>query len=115
AAGTSPNTVYEREYPGTFSLDEGNRFFQKHRVELSDGTPLLKKSAPGESGFFLSYENNNRFVSFYGDNHPDYAGNVVKAMASAKDGYPHVASLFKEDVRRAESGGVPWEPWNRLV
>ena len=30
---------------------------------------------------------NGRFVSYYGDNHPRFAGNVVKAMASAKDGY----------------------------
>ena len=35
-------------------------------------------------------------MSFYGDNHPHYAGSVVKAMASAKDGYSHVAALFPE-------------------
>src|SRR5690606_28671053 len=37
-----------------------------------------------------------RVVSFYGDNHPFYAGSVVKAMASAKVGYRHVAALFPE-------------------
>ncbi|MEJ5212093.1 MAG: 4-(cytidine 5'-diphospho)-2-C-methyl-D-erythritol kinase, partial [Burkholderiales bacterium] len=31
------------------------------------------------------------YISYFGDNHPTYAGNVVKAMASAKDGYPEVA------------------------
>ena len=38
-------------------------------------------------------------MSFYGDNHPHYAGSVVKAMASAKDGYPHVVALFPETQR----------------
>ncbi len=32
-------------------------------------------------------------VSFYGDNHPRYAGSVVKAMASAREGYLRVADL----------------------
>src|SRR6185436_8448239 len=39
-------------------------------------------------------------VSFYGDNHPYYAGSVVKAMASAKDAYPHVVALFRHDLAR---------------
>ena len=29
-----------------------------------------------------------KFISFFGDLHPSFAGNVVKAMASAKRGYP---------------------------
>jgi NAD(P)H-flavin reductase len=37
-------------------------------------------------------------VSYFGDNHPRYAGNVVKAMASAKDGFPHVVRLFAAEV-----------------
>src|SRR5262249_48408441 len=39
-----------------------------------------------------------RFITFYGDNHPTYAGNVVKAMASAKDGYRQVVRLFEEHL-----------------
>ncbi len=35
-----------------------------------------------------------RGVSFFGDLHPSYAGNVVKAMASAKQGYPVVTRLL---------------------
>ena len=41
---------------------------------------------------------------YYGDNHPRYAGNVVKAMASAKHGYPHVVALFARRARGARSG-----------
>ncbi|MDI9409595.1 MAG: pyridine nucleotide-disulfide oxidoreductase, partial [Candidatus Pacebacteria bacterium] len=33
--------------------------------------------------------------SFFGDLHPSFAGNVVKAMASAKRGYPAVTAVLK--------------------
>jgi NADPH-dependent glutamate synthase beta subunit-like oxidoreductase/NAD(P)H-flavin reductase len=92
AAGTAPNITYEKEAPGTFRLDDRQRFFLPHRVVRdADGTRRLE---PDPLGFFTSYQSGGRFVSYYGDNHPRYAGNVVKAMASAKDGFPHVVALF---------------------
>ena len=60
--------------------------------------PCLVPAGPGEIGFFTSYEKDGRHVSFFGDNHPHYAGNVVKAMASAKDGYPEIARLFQDEI-----------------
>jgi hypothetical protein len=45
-------------------------------------------------GFFTSYAKDGRFITFYGDNHPTYAGNVVKAMGSAKQGYPTVSRVL---------------------
>src|SRR5439155_21409851 len=94
AAGTTPNIIYERECPGTFRLDEDGRFFRKHRlVEGAGGWALEEVQEPSRDAFFVSYENAGRFVSFYGDNHPDYAGSVVKAMASAKHGALQVARL----------------------
>ncbi len=92
AAGTSPNTIYEKERPGTLALDAKRQFFKAHKVVDGKAVP----AAPGESGFFTSYEKDGRFISYYGDNHPRYAGNVVKAMASARDGYPEVLALFKD-------------------
>ena len=56
----------------------------------------LKPSERTEEAFFTSYSRGRRCVSFYGDNHPHYAGSVVKAMASAKHGFLHVAALFPE-------------------
>ena len=35
-----------------------------------------------------------RSISFFGDLHPSFAGNVVKAMASAKQGYPVVSRML---------------------
>jgi NAD(P)H-flavin reductase len=104
AAGTSPNTIYERERPGTFALDEWGEFFAPHRLEGADGARKLVPAAKGERAFFTSYESEGRLISYYGDNHPVYAGNVVKAMASAKDGYEHVAALFADEIAAAEAG-----------
>ena len=82
AAGTSPNVTYEKEAPNTFRLDAKKKFFQPHRIVRTDeGRPELLADG---SGFFTSYEKDGRFVSYYGDNHPRFAGNVVKAMASAE-------------------------------
>ncbi|HEY0370430.1 MAG TPA: pyridine nucleotide-disulfide oxidoreductase, partial [Thermoanaerobaculia bacterium] len=96
AAGTSPNVIYEKEHPGTFKLDKWKQFFQGYAVSADQ--ELIEIQDPARDvGFFTSYQhpaNREKLISFYGDNHPKYAGNVVKAMASAKHGYPQVVSLF---------------------
>jgi NAD(P)H-flavin reductase len=100
AAGTSPNIVYEREHPGTFLLDEKGYFFREHKiVKDENGKHVLVEAKENETGLFTSYEKNGKFISYYGDNHPDYAGNVVKAMASAHDGYEIVARLFSDEIK----------------
>ncbi len=114
AAGTSPNVTYERERPGTFRLDSKNRFFQGFRAERTDAGVAL---TPDPAGFFTSYNHDGRLISYYGDNHPTYAGNVVKAMASAKHGYRHVAALFAEDVTSLDpaTGQRRDDAWGRLI
>nr|MDQ3805301.1 FAD-dependent oxidoreductase [Acidobacteriota bacterium] len=108
AAGTSPNTIYEKERPGTFALDEWREFFSPHKVERNgDGRARLVPAAKGERAFFTSYEKEGRYITYYGDNHPVYAGNVVKAMASAKDGYGHVAALFEEELKALRDEDQP--------
>ncbi len=111
AAGTAPNTMYEREAPGHFALDARGQYFQGHTASVGpDGKLALTPSRPhsdlsGEAGFFTSYlsPDGTRCVSFYGDNHPQYAGSVVKAMASAKDGYRKVAEIFAAEVAGLEA------------
>jgi NADPH-dependent glutamate synthase beta subunit-like oxidoreductase/NAD(P)H-flavin reductase len=99
AAGTSPNVIYEKEKPGTFKLDEWKQFFQPHKlVKNGDGNFHAVAAEKGERAFFTSYEHDGKFISYYGDNHPVYAGNVVKAMASAKHGYEKVAELFADSI-----------------
>jgi len=105
AAGTSPNVTYEKEFPGTFRLDRHRRFFEPHRAVKNGQGQFRLEPDPG--GFFTSYDNDGRFISYYGDNHPRYAGNVVKAMASAKHGYREVSRLFEgASVSTADAGDL---------
>jgi len=102
AAGTSPNTIYASEYPDTFVMDR--KFYQRHEPDWIGGEPVLLPMADalgpklGKPAPFTSYHRNGRYITFYGDNHPVYAGNVVKAMASAKDGYPYIVKLFQQEL-----------------
>ncbi len=115
AAGTAPNITYEKEHPGTFALDGKQRFFQGFRAAKSaDGRFVLE---PDANGFFTSHDFNGRFVSYYGDNHPRYNGNVVKAMASAKHGYRHVVELFADELAVLDPAAQPSreDAWKRLV
>ena len=70
----------------------------------ADGKFHLQSDA---NGFFTSYEHDGKFVTYYGDNHPRYAGNVVKAMASAKDGFPHIVKLFAKELATLDPAAQP--------
>jgi len=100
AAGTKPNVSYERELPGTFEIGDWG-YFRPHAASVDAGQVTLE---PSEDGFFTSYVGpEGQTVSYYGDNHPRYAGSVVKAMASAKDGHGHVSALL------GDPGPVPFD------
>ena len=109
AAGTSPNVIYEREYPGTFEMDEWDQFFRRYRVEMDGSGPRLipdEDSDERKPGVFTSYRKDGRFITYFGDNHPAYAGNVVKAMASARDGYRQIVALFEREVAHLDPAGL---------
>ncbi len=92
AAGTQPNTVLAREDAQHFHLD--GKYF---RVLDEDGRPvhaprgLAKPALPAVLTDVLP---DGRATSFFGDLHPSFFGNVVKAMASAKQGYPIVSRML---------------------
>jgi NAD(P)H-flavin reductase len=52
----------------------------------------------------MSRRDDGRFVSFFGDLHPSFAGNVVKAMASATRGYPILTGLMEKVPASAPAG-----------
>ncbi len=95
AAGTKPNIMYEKEHPGTFELDERG-YFANHRLATQGAKVVGVARTDDKAGFFTSYWKNDHAVSYFGDNHPRYAGSVVKAMASAKDGYTSIVALFQD-------------------
>ena len=107
AAGTAPNVTYAREYPQSLPLDGRGRFLQAHEVELAPkdagagAEQLLPAQGDLSEAFFAGAHapakapgEPLRFVSFLGDNHPAYVGNVVRAMASAKRGHRHIVAPF---------------------
>ena len=103
AAGTVPNTLYEREYPGTFTL-EGNHFLP-HVAHANGVQPVGSTShcKSPEFGPFTSYEQHKRRVTFLGDTHPAFHGSVVKAIASAKRSYPQVIDTLRTQPQASEA------------
>src|SRR6185295_14920902 len=91
AAGTQPNTVAGREDPENLHLD--GRYYQ---AVDEDGNPVKpeKLAKPRDVRVLTSLRDDGRAISFFGDLHPSFAGNVVKAMASAKQGYPVVSRML---------------------
>ena len=96
AAGTTPNITYEKEHAGKFPTGQQEEVFcaASRQAERRRQRSRSSRRPTATGAFFTSYNKDGRFISYYGDNHPLYAGNVVKAMASARDGYPHVTALF---------------------
>ncbi len=86
AAGTQPNVVLAREDKGI--MVEG-RFFQA--VDENDHPVMPQASSKPDHVHVLM---KGHRVSFFGDLHPSFAGNVVKAMASALRGYPFVTKIL---------------------
>jgi NADPH-dependent glutamate synthase beta subunit-like oxidoreductase/NAD(P)H-flavin reductase len=85
AAGTQPNTVLARE-DATHAFVDGKYF----RALDEDGNPATPERVckPGEVRVLMYRHGDGRGMSFFGDLHPSFAGNVVKAMGGAKQGYP---------------------------
>ena len=114
AAGSIPNTVYEREHPGTFLMD--GKFFAAHRIDAQGklvrvaGAGHNKSAAPG---FFTSYAQGALRVSFIGDTHPQFHGSVVKAMVSGKRAAQEIATLLAPLMARPQP--APDQSWLRFA
>jgi NADPH-dependent glutamate synthase beta subunit-like oxidoreductase/NAD(P)H-flavin reductase len=91
AAGTQPNTVLAREQPDWIELD--GRYF---RALDETGHPVQPErlAKPGQVHVLMAEHPDGRAISFFGDLHPSFAGNVVKAMGSAKQGHPVVTRVL---------------------
>jgi NADPH-dependent glutamate synthase beta subunit-like oxidoreductase/NAD(P)H-flavin reductase len=88
AAGTQPNTVLAREEPHLIELD--GKYF---RAIDEHGRPVRPEwiAKPEVPQVFMHRTDDGRFLSYWGDLHPSFAGNVVKAMGGTKQGYPLVS------------------------
>ncbi len=101
AAGTQPNTVLAREEPEWVELD-GRNF----RAVDEDGAPVTPEriAKPSQTYVLMTKAADGRFLSFFGDLHPSFSGNVVKAMGGAKRGYPVVSRVL---AKRPPSATMP--------
>ena len=90
AAGTQPNTVLARE-DGQVLLD--GRYFQAYGEDGEKVKPE-RSAKPAKVEVLMSIHQDGRSISFFGDLHPSFSGNVVKAMGSAKLGYPVVSRML---------------------
>ncbi len=101
AAGTQPNTVLAREDEQNFRLD--GRYFQ---AVDENGQPVKPEriAKPAHPQVLISLRPDGKAISFFGDLHPSFSGNVVKAMGGAKQGYPVVSRVL---ARRKPEAPAP--------
>jgi NAD(P)H-flavin reductase len=92
AAGTQPNTVLAREEGVSLALD--GKYFLACDESGAPVRPERHTSKPALPEVLLHRYPDGRFMSFFGDLHPSYFGNVVKAMGSAKQGFPVVSRVL---------------------
>jgi NAD(P)H-flavin reductase len=105
AAGTQPNTVLARE-DHRFLLD--GRYFQAVDETGAPVSPVRGLAKPDVTHVLMHRAGNGRFVSFFGDLHPSFFGNVVKAMGGAKRGYPVVSRILAAaPIRHPRESGDP--------
>lgn len=88
ATGTKPNNILALES----QIDDINFDIQNNFIQ-----PLRDKFICWQGQF----NNRNASISYFGDLHPKYAGNVVKAMASAKDGYKIISNEVNQLTEQA--------------
>ena len=92
AAGTQPNTVLAREDAPHFHLD--GKYFRLLDESGDVVKPLKGLAKPEKPAVLTEIRADGRATSFFGDLHPSFHGNVVKAMASATQGYPIVSRML---------------------
>ncbi|MBM3571082.1 MAG: pyridine nucleotide-disulfide oxidoreductase [Alphaproteobacteria bacterium] len=93
AAGTQPNTVLAREDGENIRLD--GRYFQA-LDEMGAAVKPERVAKPDAVHVLIAKLAGGRAISFFGDLHPSFAGNVVKAMGGAKQGYPVVDRVLAQ-------------------
>jgi NADPH-dependent glutamate synthase beta subunit-like oxidoreductase/NAD(P)H-flavin reductase len=94
AAGTQPNTVLAREDAAHFKLD--GKYFRACDENGDAVKPAFSLSKPPRADVLMTRAGDGRFVSYFGDLHPSYFGNVVKALGSTKQGHPAVSRVLAQ-------------------
>ncbi|MGV8947986.1 MAG: FAD-dependent oxidoreductase [Candidatus Paracaedibacter sp.] len=101
AAGTKPNINLVYDDPHSVTLN--GRTFQ---AVDDNGIPVVPENLakPIFPHVLMNLRPDQTAISFFGDMHPSFAGNVVKAMGSAKQGYPVISRVLKKKAPSQISG-----------
>ena len=91
AAGTTPNISPVLEDNLNFKLD--GKYFESID-ENGQKISVTHSAKPSKFSILTKIDQQDRGVSFFGDLHPNFEGNVVKAMASAKVGHKTITNLM---------------------
>ena len=94
AAGTQPNTVLARE--DARALPARRQIFPCVRRERRASAARKGAGQARTRRVLLTRLPDGRFVSYFGDLHPSFFGNVVKALGSTKQGYPVVSRVLAQ-------------------
>lgn len=99
AAGTQPNTVLATE--DALHFKRNGKYFQSvDEVGAVVANEIISK--PKQARVIMDRGVDGPSISYFGDLHPSFAGNVVKAMASAKQGYKEVVNLLANQFCEAD-------------
>jgi len=103
AAGTQPNTTLAREHPGFAGMS--GKYYQA-LDESGKAVEPEWSAKPAEVHSLIKITEDKHSISFFGDLHPSFAGNVVSAMASAKKGFPVVQRSLESNPPSAVKAGA---------
>ncbi len=111
AAGTAPNISAKLEDGLDFEIS------QKYFAEIDENHkhyPISHSARPKNFSVITKIdENSKKAVSFFGDLHPNFEGNVVKAMKSSKVGHQEINRILQFEIKNSQSEkGDFWQKIN---
>lgn len=101
----SPKTVHQDQYSAVNGVSfSGDKYIKARSVIIAIGTEGnefqdIDISEKDESDIFKSKDCK---ISYFGDCNQKYAGNVVKALASAKNGYREISRVLPDIISKKE-------------
>ncbi len=111
AAGTQPNTVLQRETGEVLEPLDG-KYFQAFD-EAGNSIHPARSAKPEAVDVLMKVFDDGREMSFWGDLHPSFAGNVVKAMGGTRLGYPVISRRLAQRSLSEVSGEALISKLNR--
>jgi len=96
ATGARPNIAYEFENFGTFHREKFQYMPYQETDNGLEQVSIAEHCKSDDFGAFTSYAKDDKRVSFIGDTHPVFHGNVVKAIASGQKVYPKIVDSLMQ-------------------